>query len=128
MESRQAHRVRAHDSDPWKRNTDRVVPLTWTLEDLEHVHVRGWTTVGYNYVIVPDGQLRVGRPLWETGAHARGQNQDSIGVCVIGDNTRPIRLGAAADAGAADGASPEHDLTDSRSLMRHSETWTAMDS
>ena len=68
-------------------------PLSWTLEDLERVHVeeRGWRALGYNYVIEADGQLRVGRPLWEIGAHARGHNRDSIGICAIGDNTHAGR-------------------------------------
>ncbi len=52
-------------------------------------HGRGWSDIGYNYVILGNGKLRVGRPLPTTGAHARGVNSTSIGVCVVGDNTKP---------------------------------------
>ena len=51
-------------------------------------HGRGWSDIGYNYVIVGNGKLRVGRPLPTTGAHAKGKNSTSIGVCVVGNNLK----------------------------------------
>jgi N-acetylmuramoyl-L-alanine amidase len=45
---------------------------------------RGFTSIGYHFVICPDGSLQIGRPLDEVGAHAQGYNQDSIGVCMCG--------------------------------------------
>lgn len=49
----------------------------------------GWSDIGYNFVILGNGKLRVGRPLPTTGAHAKGKNSTSIGVCVTGNNTKP---------------------------------------
>lgn len=39
-----------------------------------HRNVNGWIDVGYHYVIDndPDGEVQVGRPLAQAGAHARG--------------------------------------------------------
>lgn len=65
-----------------------------TFAAIKHWHTdpppkgNGWSDIGYNYVILGNGKLRVGRPLPTTGAHAKGKNSTSIGVCVVGDNTK----------------------------------------
>ena len=48
-----------------------------------HVHGRGWSDIGYNFVIRQDGTIEQGRSLDRYGAHCRGQN-DSIGICYVG--------------------------------------------
>ncbi|MGB0696029.1 MAG: N-acetylmuramoyl-L-alanine amidase [Rhodospirillaceae bacterium] len=45
---------------------------------------RGWSDIGYHYVITLDGTVHEGRPLERPGAHVRGQNRDSIGICYVG--------------------------------------------
>ena len=45
---------------------------------------RGWSQIGYHYVIRRDGSIEDGRPVPIIGAHARGHNHDSIGVCLVG--------------------------------------------
>lgn len=45
---------------------------------------RGWRDIGYHYVIRRDGTLESGRDLDEPGAHAKGYNADSVGVCLVG--------------------------------------------
>jgi N-acetylmuramoyl-L-alanine amidase len=45
---------------------------------------RGWLDVGYHYVIRRDGTLEIGRPNDVPGAHARGFNHVSIGICLVG--------------------------------------------
>ena len=45
---------------------------------------RGWSDIGYHYVIELDGSLHVGRPIERTGAHCKGHNTGSIGVCYVG--------------------------------------------
>lgn len=45
---------------------------------------RNWSDIGYHYVIYLDGSVVQGRPLHRSGAHTKGHNQDSIGVCYIG--------------------------------------------
>ena len=64
-----------------------------TVEDIRRWHVEGngWSGIGYNYVITRDGVLHNGRDLDgdgdtedEIGAHARGFNRNSIGICLVG--------------------------------------------
>lgn len=50
---------------------------------------RGFREIGYSYIITADGKIHVGRPLPQMGAHARGKNRTSIGICVCGNNTDP---------------------------------------
>jgi len=45
---------------------------------------RGWSDIGYHYVIRLDGSLEIGRPFRKTGAHVKGHNKDNIGICLIG--------------------------------------------
>lgn len=47
---------------------------------------RGFSEIGYHYVILPDGTIEKGRALGKPGAHAKGHNHDSIGTCLIGVN------------------------------------------
>ena len=58
---------------------------------------RGWRGCGYHYIInngcpengalfLPewDGRIEPGRDLELIGAHCRGENHDSIGICLVG--------------------------------------------
>ena len=45
---------------------------------------RGWKDIGYHYYITRDGQVHEGRPLWQEGAHCKGHNKHSIGICYEG--------------------------------------------
>ncbi len=52
---------------------------------------KGWDDVGYHYVITngnggPDGEIQAGRPVEKQGAHAKGRNHDSIGICLVGED------------------------------------------
>ena len=49
-----------------------------------HVEDRGWSDIGYHYLIDRDGTLVEGRPLERTGAHAKGHNTGSVGVSLFG--------------------------------------------
>ena len=40
--------------------------------------------IGYHYVIRLDGTIEQGRPVEQIGAHCKGHNATSIGVCYIG--------------------------------------------
>ena len=65
-------------------------PRTASVEEIARWHARrGMKGIGYHHVIGADGVLRPGRELERPGAHARGYNLHSIGLCVVGDNTRP---------------------------------------
>ena len=55
------------------------------VDEIRRWHMdRGWDDVGYHRIIRRDGTLENGRPIDVIGAHALGQNTDSIGVCLIG--------------------------------------------
>lgn len=45
---------------------------------------RGWSDIGYHFVIRRNGQIQTGRPLDRAGAHVKGYNENSIGICLIG--------------------------------------------
>lgn len=45
---------------------------------------RGFNDIGYHYVILPNGDIQLGRPVEKVGAHAKGHNTGSIGICVVG--------------------------------------------
>jgi|TARA_R100001244_G_scaffold114175_1_gene84583 N-acetylmuramoyl-L-alanine amidase len=49
-----------------------------------HVNGNGWSDVGYHYVIKLDGTIQDGRPIKRTGAHCRGHNRGTVGICYIG--------------------------------------------
>ena len=49
-----------------------------------HVEDRGWSDIGYHYLIDRDGTLVEGRPLERTGAHAKGYNTGSVGISLFG--------------------------------------------
>ena len=45
---------------------------------------KGWSDIGYHYVIRRDGRVEKGRPENTIGAHVSGHNANSIGVCLVG--------------------------------------------
>ena len=45
---------------------------------------RGWSQIGYHYVIRRNGEVERGRPEHIQGAHARGVNQTSLGIVWVG--------------------------------------------
>lgn len=47
---------------------------------------RGFSQIGYHFVIRRDGRIELGRDLMDVGAHckAEGRNHDSVGICLVG--------------------------------------------
>ena len=55
--------------------------------DIHKMHLGfGWDGVGYHKVINRSGKIENGRPEYWIGAHVKGQNDVSLGVCLIGKN------------------------------------------
>lgn len=55
------------------------------IEDIREWHKqRNFIDVGYHYVIKLDGTIQDGRDIRTIGAHCKGQNYGSIGICYIG--------------------------------------------
>ncbi|MES9873136.1 MAG: N-acetylmuramoyl-L-alanine amidase [Candidatus Sedimenticola sp. 6PFRAG7] len=67
---------------PFRRHPDaRIGDGKWQGKGY---HAKDLAHIGYHFVIRTDGVTQVGRRLSETGAHARGWNTRSIGICLIG--------------------------------------------
>ena len=49
-----------------------------------HVQGRGWSDIGYHFYIDLYGQIHKGRDIAKMGAHCKGQNRNSIGICYCG--------------------------------------------
>lgn len=56
-----------------------------TVKDLDRKHRKaGWNGVGYHFVIRRSGAVETGRSIDKAGAHAKGFDKYSIGICMIG--------------------------------------------
>ena len=44
----------------------------------------GWDGIGYHKIINRSGEIENGRPEYWIGAHVKGKNTTSLGVCLIG--------------------------------------------
>lgn len=57
----------------------------FTVSDITRWHKqRGFSTIGYHYVIYLDGTRHLGRNVNISGAHCEKHNSHSIGVCYVG--------------------------------------------
>tara|TARA_B100000963_G_scaffold191305_2_gene166391 strand:+ start:2296 stop:2709 length:414 start_codon:yes stop_codon:yes gene_type:complete len=57
----------------------------YSVDTIRNWHTaKGWSDIGYHYVISLDGCIDIGRPVDKQGAHVRGHNKDTIGICYIG--------------------------------------------
>ena len=53
--------------------------------EIHKMHLsRGWSGIGYHYVIRRDGSIERGEPHRNRGAHVKGHNYHSVGVCLVG--------------------------------------------
>lgn len=56
-----------------------------TVADVDRWHrERGFNGIGYHYLVTLDGTVCPGRDVDLAGAHCRGHNSRSIGVCYVG--------------------------------------------
>lgn len=86
-----AHEIRDMHTMPTpigNTNMYRYLGKNYTFHDLpEGVQGRsgrGWSDIGYHNIIRRCGALEHGRDLSIPGAHARGYNANSIGICLAG--------------------------------------------
>lgn len=55
------------------------------VEEIRRWHVdQGWADIGYHYVIRRDGRIETGRRKGQKGAHVKGYNSVSVGICLVG--------------------------------------------
>lgn len=62
------------------------VTSNFSVEALRHLHVdiNHWSDIGYHFYITKDGTIHKCRPLSRIGAHVKGYNANSIGICYEG--------------------------------------------
>lgn len=64
--------------------------LNQTVEQIKKYHTakppmgRGWSDIGYHYIIYLDGSIHEGRNVSISGAHCKNHNVNSIGVVYVG--------------------------------------------
>lgn len=57
-------------------------------ERIHQMHLkRGWSGIGYHFLIAKDGTIYEGRPIEMSGAQCKYHNHHSVGVSVVGDYT-----------------------------------------
>lgn len=80
---------------------DKWLPINAEVIRKWHVKDRGWSDIGYHFVVLADGTIEKGRPLDRIGAHTRAgrRNFTSIGICLVGnfqyDTVSPEQLHSA---------------------------------
>ena len=69
-----------------------------TIDDIRLWHTlpvkkggRGWSDIGYHYVIHLDGSVHTGRSVNIKGAHCAGHNEHSLGICYVGGRTKDMK-------------------------------------
>ncbi len=90
----QANSISRHDADMLEPKHIRYLVVHCsdtpdddgvTAADIHAMHLGfGWDGAGYHAIITRDGMCHAGRPEYWQGAHVKGRNQDSLGVCLIG--------------------------------------------
>lgn len=59
--------------------------VDYTVNDVRKWHLgRGYSDIGYHYLIYRDGSVHNGRDVDIIGAHCSAYNSNSIGVCYVG--------------------------------------------
>ncbi len=78
-----------------KRTVNKIIvhhsasPKSTTREQIYdwHVNGNGWSDIGYHYIVLGTGEVVAGRHINKTGAHCKGENRGSIGICVTGNTS-----------------------------------------
>ena len=59
--------------------------INYSVDWIRKLHKnKGYSDIGYHYVIYTDGSLHLGRNININGAHAKGYNANSIGIVYVG--------------------------------------------
>jgi len=83
------------------RNIDKIIihcsatpiGVDFSAETIRDWHVKGnkWDDIGYHYIVRLNGSLEYGRPVGISGAHCKGHNKHSIGICYIGGMDKDMK-------------------------------------
>ena len=76
-----------HSASPTtvRRGKD-ILPVNTAMIREWHL-TKGWSDIGYHFVILPDGRCEEGRPLYRPGAHCATAHRNfiGIGICLVGN-------------------------------------------
>ena len=62
------------------------------VADVRRWHLnRGFSDIGYHYLIHLDGKIEEGRNISRIGAHCSGENRGSIGISYVGGMTKDMK-------------------------------------
>lgn len=65
--------------------TDSVDGVPVPVQTIREWHLkRGFSDIGYHFVVQPDGRVDTGRSMYEVGAHVEGHNTSNIGIALVG--------------------------------------------
>ena len=63
-----------------------------TVSDVDRWHKeRGFSEIGYHYLIGLNGEIWKGRDIEKIGAHTTGYNTNSIGIAYVGGMTKDMK-------------------------------------
>ena len=81
------HLVLHHSAYPTARLGGRTLAAEARhVREIESWHLdRGFLAIGYHFVVSPSGRIFRGRPLDRIGAHVKGHNVGTVGICLMGD-------------------------------------------
>ncbi|MBI5246190.1 MAG: N-acetylmuramoyl-L-alanine amidase [Elusimicrobia bacterium] len=99
-------RVTLHHTDGrYTTNLAESLEETRFIQDF-HQHGRGWSDIGYHFLVDPLGNVLEGRPLETLGAHTLSNNEGNVGIVLLGtyhapknDQPTPAQLAAVASIG-----------------------------
>ncbi|KAM3912273.1 peptidoglycan recognition protein 1-like [Leptodactylus fuscus] len=86
-----------HSDTPPCTSKDGCITRARNILDY-HTGTQGWCDIGYNFLIGSDGTILEGRGWSKVGAHAKGFNSMSIGICFIGNFQNGLPSEAAINA------------------------------
>lgn len=79
------------------RGQRKINRVYWHYSDSEDVpmstirqwhQAKGWIREGYHFLIRGSGLIELGRPESMVGAHCKGQNSNSLGICICGSDRK----------------------------------------
>jgi N-acetylmuramoyl-L-alanine amidase len=76
-----------HSASPTHvRRNGQLMPVNAAMIRQWHLK-KGWSDIGYHFIILPDGICEEGRPLYRPGAHCASaqRNFTGIGICLVGN-------------------------------------------
>ena len=63
-----------------------------TVDQVRKWHTdKGWSDIGYHYLIYLDGTIKKGREDYKIGAHVKGFNKNSIGIAYVGGVDKDLK-------------------------------------